>query len=169
MEELSLTTKRLILKPFLPEDTESFLNLNNDTFIRRFLWDDEKIDAMTADEIMDKNLKHFEEDHFGLWKIKMSHNNETAGYVGLWHFFDESQPQLIYALLESYTQKGLATEAGQAIINYAFEKLGYSYLVAATDEPNIASQKVAQRLGMSLISRRLENGKPTLFFQITNE
>nr|WP_299341243.1 GNAT family N-acetyltransferase [Allomuricauda sp.] len=166
MKELTLETRRLRLLPFIPEDTERFQLLNNDAFIRKFLWDDEKIDAITADEIMEQNLRYFEEDQFGLWEIKLSSNDETIGYAGLWHFFDGPQPQLIYALLEPHTHKGLATEAGRAIIAYAFETLGYNYLVAATDEPNIASQRVAMRLGMSFVSRRLENGRPTLFYQI---
>lgn len=166
MEDFQFNTARLQLLPYILEDSEAFRLLNNDSFIRKFLWDDEPIDAMTADDIMEQNLRHFEENHYGLWKIRLKHSKKTIGYVGLWHFFDEPQPQLIYALLESYTKKGYATEASRTIIEYALNQLGFEYLTAATDEPHLASQKVAQRLGMSFVEKRIEDNRPTLFYKI---
>ncbi|MEM1338780.1 MAG: GNAT family N-acetyltransferase [Bacteroidota bacterium] len=166
MKQFTLETKRLQLLPFIPEDAKAFQLLNNDAFIRKFLWDDEMIGPMVADDIMEQNVKHFEESQFGLWKIQLRGKKSTIGYAGLWYFFDEPQPQLIYALLESFTKKGYATEAGAAIINYVFEDLGFDYLIAATDAPHLASQKVAKRLGMSFVEKRIENNKPTVFYRI---
>ncbi len=165
MKKFDITTKRLHLKPFVPEDSKGFQEVNSAAFIRRYLWDNKVINAITADEVMDQNTKHFEEDQFGLWKIHLKKSTRVMGYVGLWFFFDEPQPQLIYALLEPYTKKGYATEASSAIMKYAFDQLGFDYLVAATDEGNSASQKVAGRLGMVLTERRMEEDKPTLFFR----
>ncbi len=166
MEDFKFDTKRLQLLPFLLEDSEEFLLLNNDPYVRKFLWDDKGIDAMTADDIMDQNTRHFEENQYGLWKICLKNRKKTIGYVGLWYFFNEPQPQLIYALLEPFTKKGYATEASRSIIGYAFKELGFEYLMAATDEPHLDSQRVAQRLGMSFVEKRMEDNKPTLFYKI---
>ena len=166
MLDLYLDTERLELYPFIPEDTEDFQLMNNDPYVRKFLWDDEKIDAMMADDIMGKNLSHFEENKFGLWKLVLKKNRVVIGYVGLWYFFDEPQPQLVYALLEPYTRQGFATEASRSIIDYAFDQLGYDYLIAATDELHVASQKVAERLGMSLVEKKTKENKSTLFYRI---
>ncbi len=166
MEDFKLSTARLQLLPYILEESEEFQRLNNDSFIRKYLWDDEPIDAMTADDIMEQNLRHFEENQYGLWKIQLRNTKKTIGYVGLWHFFEEPQPQLIYALLKRYTKKGYATEASQVIIRYAIDQLGFEYLTAATDEPHLDSQRVAQRLGMSFVEKRIENNRPTLFYKI---
>ncbi|WP_422079923.1 GNAT family N-acetyltransferase [Ulvibacterium sp.] len=166
MENFHLKTDRLHLIPFTPRDAKMFQQLNNDPFIRKYLWDDELIDETTALELMEQNKKHFEENGYGLWKIRLKQSLETFGYVGLWSFFDEPQPQLIYALLEPYSKQGYATEAGGSIVDYAFDRLGFDYLIAATDEPHLESQKVAQRLGMSFAEKRIENEKPTLFYRI---
>ncbi|WP_299531526.1 GNAT family N-acetyltransferase [Ulvibacterium sp.] len=166
MENLNFETKRLQLSPFIPEDSEEFQLLNSDAFVRKYLWDDRIIDAMTADEIMEQNIRHFEDDQFGLWKIHLKDQDTLMGYVGLWYFLDEPQPQLLYALLKPYTEQGYATEAGSAIIDYAFKRLGFKYLIAATDEPHKASQRVAKRLGMSFLEKRIENRKPMVFFKI---
>jgi [ribosomal protein S5]-alanine N-acetyltransferase len=80
--------------------------------------------------------------------------------------FHEEQPQLIYALLPKALKKGYATEAANKIIEYSFDELGYEYLVASCDQPNIESQKVAERLGMMKIEEKNVNGSPTVFFRL---
>ena len=168
MKHLIFCSERLQLTPFNSDDVQQFYDLNTDTFIRKFMWDDEVISLDTAQEIIIQNEKHFEESQFGIWKIALLATKDVVGYTGLWYFFDEPQPQLIYALLEPYTGQGLATEAAQLIIEYVFKSLEFSYLIAATDEPHQASQKVAERLGMDYLEKRIENKKPTIFYKLEN-
>lgn len=164
-----LNTERLALNPFTLEDTALFHRLNNDAFIRKYMWDNEPIDEATAIEIIKQNDTYFKENKYGIWKIQLKGEVDVIGYVGLWYFFDEPQPQLIYALLKPNTKKGYAYEASQAIMKYTFEHLGFNYLIAATDVPHLASQKVAKALGMTFTEKRIENEKPTLFFRIDKE
>ncbi len=159
-------TKRLELRPFKTSDAELFLAINIDPYVRKYLWDDEVIDAKTAKEIIFQNETHFEHDKYGLWKIQLKENGQVIGYVGLWYFFNEPQPQLIYALLKEYTKKGYAQEASNSIVKYAFNELGFKYLIAATDEPHLESQKVAKKLGMSFVEKRYENEKATMFYRL---
>jgi len=51
-------------------------------------------------------------------------------------------------------------------LDYGFDELGFNYLVASCDRPNIESQKVAERLGMKQVEERIMNGNPVLFFRI---
>jgi ribosomal-protein-alanine N-acetyltransferase len=69
-------------------------------------------------------------------------------------------------LLPTATKKGYATEAATKIIEYCFDELGFEYVVASCDRPNIESQKVAERLGMKQVEERIMNGNPILFFRI---
>lgn len=161
-----LQTQRITLLPFKAEDLSLFHQLNIDPFIRKYLWDDEIIPLNLSKEILQTNERYFKERNYGLWKIILKASNEVIGYTGLWFFFEEPQPQLIYAIQEAHTGKGLATEAAKTIIDYTFNELKFDYLIAATDEPHLSSQKVAQRLGMHLSEKRLENDKPTLFYRI---
>ncbi|MEO1653153.1 MAG: GNAT family N-acetyltransferase [Bacteroidota bacterium] len=163
--KLNFQTERLQLIPFRAGDTDLFHQLNTDPFVRKYMWDDEVIPREVAEEVIQKNEIHFKEDSYGLWKIALKENNTIIGYTGLWYFFEEPQPQLIYALLEVFTGQGFAREAAQVIVDYSFQG-GFDYLIAATDPPNIPSQKVAESLGMRLIEKRLENDKPTLFYRI---
>lgn len=164
-----ILTERLILTPFCNGDYELFHQLNTDPYIRKFMWDDEIISKETSKEIMQLNEDHFENDHFGIWKVTLKDTDELIGYTGLWYFFNEPQPQLIYALLKQFTKKGYAHEFAKAIIEYAFKNLDFKYLIAATDEPHLESQKVAKGLGMEFHEKRIEDDRPTLFFKIERE
>jgi [ribosomal protein S5]-alanine N-acetyltransferase len=84
----------------------------------------------------------------------------------LWYFFEETQPQLIYALLPKAIKKGYATEASTKIVQYSFDELGFDYLVASCDRPNIESHKLAARLGMRQVEERIVNENPILFWRL---
>ena len=166
MKTLALSSPRLHLIPFGSEEVDLFYRMNTTPFVRQYLWDDEVISLQLAEQILTQNTRHFEEDGFGLWKIIAKESEAFIGYTGLWFFFEEPQPQLIYALEQDYTGHGYATEAARLIIDYAFHQLDFDYLIAATDEPHTTSQAVAIRLGMKRIEPRYDEGKATVFFRL---
>jgi [ribosomal protein S5]-alanine N-acetyltransferase len=57
---------------------------------------------------------------------------------------------LYWEIDPEYRQRGYATEAGQALINYAFHTLNLTRIVANTAYDNAASQGVMRKLGMTL-------------------
>lgn len=81
-------------------------------------------------------------------------------------FFDEAQPQLLYALLPEATGRGYATEAATRLIRYSFQQLGFSRLIATCNVPNTASHKVAQRAGMKKVKEETIDGQPLVFYTI---
>ena len=68
---------------------------------------------------------------------------------------------LYYALSPAHRGNGYATEAAQALIDYAFEHFNLKRIVANTDFDNPASQSVMKRLGMTI--HRNETGEPRWF------
>ena len=166
MHSLTLSSPRLHLIPFPTNELALFHQLNTSPFVRQYLWDDELISMELAQQILDQNAQHFQTDRFGLWKITDKARGTFLGYAGLWFFFEEPQPQLIYALHPDAAGNGYATEAARLVIHYAFQQLGFDYLIAATDEPHKASQAVAQRLGMQQDRTESIEGKVTVFFRL---
>jgi [ribosomal protein S5]-alanine N-acetyltransferase len=159
-----LETKNLVLTPILESELSTLHRIFTDSYIRKYLCDDRVFSLQQVEEMLKQSIKHFEEEKFGLWFIKI--NSEIIGFVGLWYFFNEEQPQLIYALLPKALKKGFATEAATKILEYCFDELGYEYLVASCDRLNIESQKVAERLGMRKVKETIENGNPIVFFRL---
>ncbi|WP_029355066.1 GNAT family N-acetyltransferase [Bosea sp. 117] len=60
---------------------------------------------------------------------------------------DEAAPEIGYWLGEPYWDKGIATEAVRALIDYAFGELGLEALVAAARVVNPASRRVVEKCG----------------------
>ncbi|MDN5203154.1 GNAT family N-acetyltransferase [Fulvivirgaceae bacterium BMA10] len=164
MENLELVTKRLRLVPVQHQD----LNILHHTWtkpeVRKYLWDDIMIPIEQTDDIISTSINHFEKDEFGLWLIRKKDTNEAIGFVGLWFFFDEKHPQLLYGLDPNFQGFGFATEAAQRIMDWALEHLKFDELIASCDVPNIASIRVINRLGMSFHKQEVVDGKPTVFY-----
>ncbi|MBD1998855.1 GNAT family N-acetyltransferase [Leptolyngbya sp. FACHB-541] len=159
-------TQRLQLSPVLEEELDVLHKIFIDPYVRRYLCDDEDWSLQQVEEMLSESQKLFNEKNFGLWLIRTRDNEEIIGMTGLWYFFEEEQPQLVYALLPQATKKGYATEAAARILECCFDELGYQYLVASCDRPNLESRRVAERIGMKEVEERIVNGNPLTFFKV---
>ena len=163
---LILTTERLTLRPAKLDDSEVFYKILTDEFVRKYLCDDEMLPRQVIESFIADSEANFVNGNYGLWLITENATSEIIGFTGLRHFFDEAQPQLLYALLPQFTGKGYAVEATKKVIDYCFSNLIFSYLDASCDSPNLASQKVAERLGMKKLKEETINELPTVFYRL---
>jgi [ribosomal protein S5]-alanine N-acetyltransferase len=166
MSDLLLETQRLQLKPVSEDELDILQHIFTDPYVRRYLCDGNILTLQQVEEMLRESQKLFNEQNFGLWLIRTKDNEEVIGVTGLWYFFGEEQPQLVYALLPQATKKGYATEAANRILEYSFDELDYPYLVASCDRPNLESRKVAERLGMSVVEERIVDSNPLVFFKL---
>lgn len=161
-----LETKRLQLKPVTLEQLGTLHGILINPYVRKYLCDDRTFSLSKVEEMLVESQLLFAEQKFGLWFIETKHEKVIVGFVGLWYFFGENQPQLVYALLPEFTKQGYATEAATRILEYSFKNLGYQYLSASCNKPNLESKKVVGRIGMKEINERMIDGNPVVFFQI---
>jgi [ribosomal protein S5]-alanine N-acetyltransferase len=162
-----LETERLQLKPIPLEQLGILHSIFIDPYVREYLCDNQSFSLVQIEEMLVESQLLFAEQKFGLWFIETKQEKAVIGFVGLWYFFDESQPQLVYALLPEFTKKGYATEAATKILEYSFEELDYEYLLASCDRANLDSRKLAARIGMKEIEERIVNGSSIIFCKIT--
>jgi len=168
-QELRLESQRLLLKPVLSSQLDTLHNIFTNPYVRKYLFNDRVVSLQEVEQMLLESQKLFKEQRFGLWFIETKEKQKIIRFTGLWYFFAEKQPQLAYALLPQSTKKGYATEASNRILEYCFNDLGYQYLLASCDKPNIESQKVAQRIGMKEVEKRIIDDSPTLFFKIEKQ
>ena len=57
---------------------------------------------------------------------------------------------LFWGILPAHRQRGFATEAGGALLEYLFHQLRARQVVATSERENIASQRAMEKLGMRL-------------------
>lgn len=165
---MKLASTRLTLHPVSVSELQVFHDLLTDPFIRKYLCDDQVFSVERSRDFILESQQTFKERRLGLWLLRNTEQT-VIGFAGLKSFFEESQPQLLYALLPDYTGQGLALEAAAAIVRYCFEELGFDYLEASCDIPNLPSQRVAERIGMRKVEERTVDDKSLAFYRIENE
>lgn len=90
----------------------------------------------------------YAEHGHGLWKVTRKSDGVAVGMSGLVRRDSLPRPDLGYAFLPAYTGQGLASEAGAAVLGYAFGTLRLPQVLAIVSPGNAASVRVLQKLGM---------------------
>jgi ribosomal-protein-alanine N-acetyltransferase len=159
---------RLSFRPFAPEDVEPIHDLFVNAQVRRHLLDDEIVSADWVRLEIRKSQEMFERARYGLWSLSLHGSTDIIGFCGFRFFHHPPELQLLYALHPSVWRRGLATEAAEAALRYAFEVLGLSEVVASADAPNLASIRVMERIGMEFQRREVKGRLDTVYYRITN-
>jgi [ribosomal protein S5]-alanine N-acetyltransferase len=159
-----LETTRLQLRPCQIEDLQLVHTLWTNDRIRYFLFDNRAISSDEAQSFIEDSLINFKKHGYGLWLVFMRGNDCTVGFAGFL-LSEEGTPSLIYGVHPDRWGNGYATEAASAVLSYALEKLALPKVRADVDEPNIASVRVLEKLGMRRTGRAVVNGHPLLYFE----
>ena len=96
-------------------------------------------------------LERYQTWGYGPYAVIEQHSQNVIGYCGLFFFPDiDGQPEVEigYRLARSTWGQGYATEAAKAVRDYAFTTLGIKRLIAMIDPSNLASVRVAEKIGM---------------------
>ena len=148
---MNVETVRLILEPFNDSHYEGLRVMDNDAEVMRYI---NKGIVKTPEETWEgirRVQARWDKYHFSWWAIREKSSGAIVGAACLQHLANvEGAPlEIGWRLVPEHNGKGYATEAAKAIVDYAVERVGASYLVAVADPENIASQRVMKRLGMS--------------------
>jgi RimJ/RimL family protein N-acetyltransferase len=88
---------------------------------------------------------------YGPYAVVENDSQAVIGYCGLFFFPDidgKAEVEIGYRLARAVWGKGYATEAAKAVHDYAFTLLGIKRLIAIIDPSNLASIRVAKKIGM---------------------
>ena len=145
-----IETDRLILRQWVDADKPGFAALNGDPETMRFF--PKTLTADQSDELADKMRDSITEDGYGFMAVELKASREFIGTIGLArpHFQAHFTPctEIGWRLHRDFWGKGYATEGARAMLNFAFEEVELSEIVAFTSPLNIPSIRVMQRLGM---------------------
>lgn len=150
MALIELHTARLHLRNWQPADLVTFAELNADPQVMQFFPD--RLDRQQSDALAARIQRHTEQYGFGVWVLESHEQPGLIGILGLQHVLFDSAfspaVEIAWRLLPAYWHQGLATEAAQAALRFAFEQLALPQVLAFTVPANQPSQALMQRLGM---------------------
>jgi RimJ/RimL family protein N-acetyltransferase len=147
---MTLSGRRLRLRPWQDEDREPFAVLNADPRVMEFFPD--RLSRRDSDAMVDGIETHFREHGFGLWAIEVPNMAPFIGFAGLSHkkFAAPFTPcvEVGWRLAFAYWGRGFATEAAQLALAHGFGTLLLPEIVSYTTAANQRSLAVMERLGM---------------------
>lgn len=143
----SLTTERLHIRPWLESDRPALERMARDPEMMRYVtrgrtWSDDEVD-----EILDRQARHLVDHGICFGAVVLAESGEVVGMVGM-QPHDDGQFELGWWIWKGHWGRGYATEAAAAFVAYARDVMSLRRLVAVIDPPNVASIKVAEKLGM---------------------
>jgi RimJ/RimL family protein N-acetyltransferase len=147
-------------------DTEALLDIFSDPIAMRYFG--VTFDRPRMDEWVRNNLEHEKQYGFSLLSVILKENGEVIGDCGLEtdKIDGETVVGIGFDFRRSYWGKGYATEAALAVLKYGFNRFEFDSISAWIDPENTPSQRVAERIGMTVERYVTRGGKKYALYSI---
>jgi RimJ/RimL family protein N-acetyltransferase len=146
---MDLDSPRLRLRRWCPEDRAPFAAINDEPSVRRYL---SPLTRAGSDAMLDRIEAHFARYGWGLWALEERANGALIGLCGLehiaWEAFFTPAVEIGWRLSTPWQGKGLAREAAETALTFAFDSLWLGRVVSVTTPANTPSWGLMERLGM---------------------
>ncbi len=171
-----LTTERLLIRPFVMQDLTDVYQLL-DVELKASDLGTDKMESMAerSEWLQWASMNHTQlaklhQPPYGDRAIVLRSNGRligACGYVPCLNFFEQASGMavqsippgeshnstefgLFYAISPAFWRQGFASEAAQALVDYAFKHLRLKRIIAETDYDNPGSMGVMRKLGMRI-------------------
>ena len=160
-----IETRRLVLRDFVEADLDALAVLMANADFMRF-----SSGAFSREEterfLFDRVIAPARAGLPSLFAVIVRVEKRLIGYCGFFRQVvdDVNEIEIGYRLDPVYWNRGLATEAAQAVRDYAFEKLKLKRVISLIHPDNHASRRVAEKNAMTLEKETNFRDFPTLVF-----
>ena len=143
-----LETKRLFLREMTMSDLDALFAVLGDKEIMQhypYSFDEERVRSW-----IERNMKRYTDDGFGLWAVCLKDTGEMIGDCGLTlqNIDGQMLPEIGYHIRKDQQRKGYAKEAAAAVRDWAFQNTEYPALYSYCKYTNVGSFKTAESIGM---------------------
>lgn len=144
-----IKTERLLLRPFTESDAEAmYKNWTYDERVARYCrWYPHGSIEIT-EQLLNMYLNEASEGFDYRWGIELTDGSELIGCIDVVGISEDSKTAEVgYVLSYDYWNRGIMSEALEAVINKLFDD-GFEVVCAEHHVDNIASGKVMEKCGM---------------------
>src|SRR6266576_1646393 len=153
-----LETLRLLLRPFREEDVDLLAELMANEDFMRFSAGVYSYKQTAA--FLEKILAWQKRGLPSQFALLSRADNRLIGYCGFFHqeVDGTNEIEIGYRLHPNYWNKGLATEAAQAVRDHAFRDLNLSRVISLIHPENATSRRVAEKIRMQFERKTVFKG-----------
>ncbi|WP_323054059.1 glutamine-hydrolyzing GMP synthase [Helicobacter sp. MIT 21-1697] len=158
-------SERLLLRPYTQADFAQLHRILSDKETM-YAWGG-SFSKKQSQEWLEKQLNHYQKYGFGIWAIVEKQSGTIIGNAGLNYEHICLEPlgkkvqkskrkgeqivEIGYLLHRDFWGRGYGIEAARACAKYAFETLGLEQVYCLIKKDNLASQKIASKLGATCV------------------
>lgn len=165
-EIIILSTPRLLFRRLVMGDLDELYTLYQDEEVRRFTPEGVLSLEETREELEWFQYGHPDHPELGLWATIHKQSGQFIGRCGLlpWTIDGQFEVEVAYMLSKDFWGQGFGTEAAQGILAYGFDRLNLSRLICMIDHDNLASIRVAEKIGMTFEKEGIDDKGPYLLY-----
>jgi RimJ/RimL family protein N-acetyltransferase len=147
-----LETERLIIADWDGAEIPAFRPIASDPAVMRYIgtgspWSDARITAF-----VERQISRGMRGELALWKVIERNSGRLIGLCGLQPLLETGEIEIGWWLTPDRWGRGLATEAATRVLRYALDSRGLDRVIAITQVPNLASQRVAAKIGLRYVA-----------------
>ncbi|WP_343695227.1 GNAT family N-acetyltransferase [Flavobacterium sp.] len=168
-----IETERLLLRELLLSDVEGMFELDSNPNVHIYLGN-KPVTTIEESKAQIENIQQQYKDFgTGRWAVILKETNEFIGWSGIKFITNEINNhqnfyEIGYRFIEKHWNKGYATEAGKAFINYAFSEMKVDAIYAYADEGNQNSRKILEKLGLQFVNSFEYEGEIEVWYELKN-
>ena len=152
MSNVYIETPRLLLRGWRESDLEPFAEMNADPQVMYYF--PQPYSQKKTRHFFATIQQEFSDYGYGLYAVEEKATGLFMGYIGFHRaeFDVEFCPciEIGWRLNKVSWNKGYATEGASACLEYGFNNLGFDKVYSFTAVVNLPSERVMQKIGMSL-------------------
>ena len=165
-----LKTERLILRELTYDDYAALYAVLADSDIMQHY--PNTFDEARVRGWIEKNMRRYREEGFGLWAVVVKETGEMIGDCGITmqNIHGAMLPEIGYHIRADRQRRGYASEAAAGCIRWAFDHYGFPAVYSYMKYTNIPSQKTAMKNGLKFVEEYPDpDNMFTRVFRVTRE
>ena len=151
--DLIIETERLILRPLELSDAVGMFEMDANPIVHKYLWNTPTQNIEETITLIENVKNQYIFNNIGRFATILKETNELIGWTGIKFVTDHIENgntnfyDYGYRLNEKFWNKGYATEATKAWLDYGFNQMKIDKMNAYTHSENGASNHVLQKVG----------------------
>jgi ribosomal-protein-alanine N-acetyltransferase len=178
MVKVMIESKRLFIRPYSLDDAEEAFSWFSDPGIMEFMPNGPDADIVQTEKRIKHYIQHFKTFGYSKYIIIEKETKKLIGDCGILKLENTGLNELGFRISKPYQEKGYATEAALAVLDFWFNELNSDIIHAVVEPDNIRSIHVTEnKLGFNYTSQiecfgqelRLYFLTKEIFFKMTHE
>ncbi|MBU5262362.1 GNAT family N-acetyltransferase [Bacillus atrophaeus] len=140
---MDIKTDRLVIRKFKCEDWQDVYEYTSNPHVMKYI---------PEGVFTEEDAKKFVNENMGgnaeKFPVVVKEENIVIGHIAFFKYFGEHSYEIGWVFNPKYYNKGYASEAAQAILEFGFTNMKLHRIIATCQPQNIASYRVMEKIGM---------------------